>query len=613
MALTLQQIVEVAATDTEFIANASSNEAWYGNSTDDRLTDVIATVASGVLGKADASHTHTGYAATDHTHSGYAAAEHTHSGYAAASHTHDYAASDHTHTAASIGAAAAAHTHDYAESDHTHTPASIGAAAASHSHDYAAVSHTHAQADIAGLTDALAAKADASALAGKADLVNGLVPTAQLPGYVDDVLEYTALTAFPAAGESGKIYVAQDTNKTYRWSGSAYVVISDTIALGETSSTAYRGDRGKTAYEHSQNGDVHVTAAQKAAWDSKAAGDHTHDYAATDHTHDYAASGHTHTPASIGAAAASHTHTASDVGAAAASHTHTTNVIVQQATAPYVKLNVSGTSLDTRLYKNANTTNDYGTSLADYASDGTRDTLILRRENDLANKLSISVANEDGSANTQYYLYGEHHKPTPSEIGAFASTGGTISGDTNVAGVLRVNGQQSFYFQTSSMSQTFGTNNATGGTTICCGASADVNVNGAHMKTATVVPRTNNVYMCGNATYRWAGIYSTAAVNVSSDERLKRDIKDMDGAALAEFVDKLNVVSYNYKDDEAEAKARIGLVAQDVQWADAELSKFFVNEEEDGMLSLTPADLVFPLIAAVQQLTRRVEELEARA
>ena len=54
----------------------------------------------------------------------------------------------------------------------------------------------------------------------------GLVPAAQLPSFVDDVLEFANLAAFPATGETGKIYVALDTNITYRWSGSAYVVIS---------------------------------------------------------------------------------------------------------------------------------------------------------------------------------------------------------------------------------------------------------------------------------------------------------------------------------------------------------------------------------------------------
>lgn len=91
---------------------------------------------------------------------------------------------------------------------------------------------------------------------------SGKVPTAQLPSYVDDVLEYDSLSAFPATGEDGKIYVAEDTNLTYRWSGTQYVEISPSLALGETSSTAYRGDRGKTAYDHSQTkGNPHNTTA----------------------------------------------------------------------------------------------------------------------------------------------------------------------------------------------------------------------------------------------------------------------------------------------------------------------------------------------------------------
>lgn len=75
---------------------------------------------------------------------------------------------------------------------------------------------------------------------------SGQVPASQLPSFVDDVLEYASKTAFPARGETGKIYVAMDTNLTWRWSGSAYVEISKSLALGETSSTAYAGDKGKT-------------------------------------------------------------------------------------------------------------------------------------------------------------------------------------------------------------------------------------------------------------------------------------------------------------------------------------------------------------------------------
>lgn len=86
---------------------------------------------------------------------------------------------------------------------------------------------------------------------GVAELdANGKVLTSQLPSFVDDVIEAENYAVLPNEGETGKIYVTLDDNKTYRWSGSAYVEISASLALGETDSTAYRGDRGKIAYDH---------------------------------------------------------------------------------------------------------------------------------------------------------------------------------------------------------------------------------------------------------------------------------------------------------------------------------------------------------------------------
>jgi hypothetical protein len=112
----------------------------------------------------------------------------------------------------------------------------------------AASSHKHAAADITSVN---------------ASAITGVIAAANLPSFVDDVLEgylnngkfYKTKNddgtyATEIAGETGKIYVNLNDNKTYRWSGSAFVVISETIALGETSSTAYRGDRGKAAYDH---------------------------------------------------------------------------------------------------------------------------------------------------------------------------------------------------------------------------------------------------------------------------------------------------------------------------------------------------------------------------
>lgn len=73
---------------------------------------------------------------------------------------------------------------------------------------------------------------------------DGKVPSSQLPSFVDDVIEAANFAALPAEGEGGKIYVTLDNNKTFRWSGSAYVEISASIALGETQGTAYEGSKG---------------------------------------------------------------------------------------------------------------------------------------------------------------------------------------------------------------------------------------------------------------------------------------------------------------------------------------------------------------------------------
>ena len=90
---------------------------------------------------------------------------------------------------------------------------------------------------------------------------NGFIPSSVLPSYVDDVIEgyYNSSKFYKTrsgssgsytysneiTGETGKIYINLENNKTYRWSGSAYAVISETLALGETSSTAYAGNKGK--------------------------------------------------------------------------------------------------------------------------------------------------------------------------------------------------------------------------------------------------------------------------------------------------------------------------------------------------------------------------------
>ena len=163
------------------------------------------------------------------------------------------------------------------DSEKSNARANIGAQAAG---SYAASTHTHddryyteSETDTK-LKEKLSAILKGSAN-GLAELDStGKVPASQLPSFVDDVIEGYIYNGklykesghtTEISGESGKIYVDLSTEKTYRWSGSTFVVISDTLALGETSTTAYRGDRGKAAYEHSQSAHARADATKTEA------------------------------------------------------------------------------------------------------------------------------------------------------------------------------------------------------------------------------------------------------------------------------------------------------------------------------------------------------------
>lgn len=103
---------------------------------------------------------------------------------------------------------------------------------------------------------------------------SGKVPAAQLPSYVDDVLEYATLAGFPGTGEAGKIYVALDTNKAYRWSGSAYIYITsgavDSVAGKTGVVTLVKGDVGLGNVDNTSDASKPVSTAQQAALDLKA-------------------------------------------------------------------------------------------------------------------------------------------------------------------------------------------------------------------------------------------------------------------------------------------------------------------------------------------------------
>lgn len=159
------------------------------------------------------------------------------------------------------------------------------------------------------------------------------------------------------------------------------------------------------------------------------------------------------------------------------------------------------------------------------------------------------------------------HNHTPTEVGAVPATGGTFTGNVTVS---------------------------------------------PYLYTAQIQPKDAGSYSIGTADNRYYSTYLRANPNVSSDKRLKRDITALDAGTLAEFVNALPVVAYNYNDDAEDEAQRIGVIAQDVISADPAIAAFFVEVSEKGFFSLRPADFVFPLIAAVQELARKVTILEGK-
>lgn len=149
-------------------------------------------------------------------------------------------------------------------------------------------------------------------------------------------------------------------------------------------------------------------------------------------------------------------------------------------------------------------------------------------------------------------------------------TGGTLSGNLNVGGILRVNNQQSVYDDGSMI--TLSTNN-------------------------------RQTMIAGSA------IYSKKTIQVSSDERLKENIESVNLNDCADFIKGLDIKTFNYIGDDAPC---IGVIAQDLQGS--EFERFFVTTQpgEEGYLAVKAADLVFPLIATVQKLLAEVEYLKNR-
>lgn len=183
-------------------------------------------------------------------------------------------------------------------------------------------------------------------------------------------------------------------------------------------------------------------------------------------------------------------------------------------------------------------------------------------------------------------------------------SGGTVNGSIEVTGQYLMNDQ--YLATVNDTTMTIGSINRA--TTINCGSNKEITMNGVGVWTPTIKPRGGNANQnIGTPSYRFNYAYFVNSPNVSSDERLKQDVESVDIEDMLEFIEKLDVVNYAFKND-PETK-RIGLIAQEVEKAGGEK---YVDVDDEGMYGLKTADLVYPLISAVQALYARVMELETK-
>lgn len=308
-------------------------------------------------------------------------------------------------------------------------------------------------------------------------------------------------------------------------------------------------------------------------------------FALANHSHDYAPTMHAHTLENVtglvtalaGKSDTNHDH---NTAYAAISHAHTIENVTGLSTA------LSGKA-DT-----AHTHNEYATESALNSLIATVngiDSDVTDLEDALADKANTNHTHDEyisaqtyangmsGKADVNHthseyadidHTHSEYAPANHTHSGYLPTSGGSVSGNLNVGGILRVNNQQAIY--DSGTMVTLSTNN-------------------------------RETMIAGSK------IYSKTTISVSSDERLKEAINPAPTDNLAEMIDKLNVCTYNYIGSDEE---NVGIIAQELIRDNPTLADYFVRTDKDGYYSVKAADLVFPLIAAVQKLNREVKELK---
>lgn len=613
------------------------------------LSDDLDTIESNIsnlqTGKANTNHVHGDYmsesdavavfAPINHTHSSYLSEEDAENAFAPINHTHSSYISE---TDAASSFAAIDHTHSgYAATDHTHSDLenSINTLNAGKAN----AMHTHAQSEVAGLVDKLAQidtaiseLQDGSSDSGSEPM---LIASMHL-GKIDNNsgAEFTSTTRIcsdPFTIQNGKsywqvndkavamyalIYDADEVFLAYLGcfdSGAEIVVNNANAAYMRLGSKLGEYDLTNEfrIYDCNPSGSgssgTTIDAYTKTESDARFAPiSHAHtDYAAVDHTHNgYAAADHTHSELhehsnksvldSITAAKVSawdagtgstitidaYTKTESDAKYAPISHAHAeymTETAAGNAFAPVVHSHAEyAVQNHTHSY---NDLTDIPTDQGSYTHPDTHPASMITglatvatsgKYSDLTEK-PTSLPAAGGDADTVGGKYPSAFANVSHAHSEYLPVaGGTLTGNLNVGGIFRVANQQAVYNSGDMM--TLATNNLP---TMIAGSK----------------------------------IYSKQTITVSSDERLKENIEFADPEDCANFINQLEVKTFNYIGDNTPC---IGVIAQDLEGT--EFAKFFIAKQPgaEGYLAVKAADLVFPLIAAVQNLSAEIDYLKAK-
>lgn len=600
----------VDSTNSTRSGSFSTDDVFRGSDVDRSLTSDLNTIESNITalqtGKADINHTHANYLSEDDAAGTFALINHTHP--------------DLSNLIEAL---------DNEKADNNHTHSDINSAIETLNTGKANSTHSHAQSEVTGLaaklTEIDTAIAALESSGSSSDVQPMLVASMHL-GKLDnnsgaEVASTTRICSDPFAVQNGNsywqvndkavdmyvlLYDVDEVFLTYmgKYASGAEIAVTNTSAaymrigstLGEYDLTnvfrIYDTDPA------SGGSGTTIDAYTKAEADARFAPImHVHsDYATSDHTH---ADQHTHTNKTVldgitadkvaawdaGTGSGSttptvdaYTKTESDARYAPTTHTHAEYMTSTEAGNAFAPMTHQHGE-----YAASNHTHSYN-DLTDIPSDqggythpathpasmitGLATVATSGKYSDLTGK-PTSLPADGGDADTVGGKYpSSFANVSHTHSGYLPLTGGTLSGNLNVGGILRVNSQQSVYDDGSMI--TLSTNN-------------------------------RQTMIAGSK------IYSKQTIQVSSDERLKENIEDVNLFDCVDFIKDLDVKTFNYIGDDTPC---IGVIAQDLQGT--EFEKFFVSAQpgEDGYLTVKAADLVFPLITTVQKLQIDVDRLK---